>query len=168
MDVERGRLSVRRSRTTVNGAVVESTPKSGKGRQVSIPPETGAGLRALRRRGMERRLLFGRAYVESGYVFVRPDGRPLDPGEVSKGFAAALRRAGLPAIRLHDARHTWATLALEAGVHPKVVQEQLGHSSISITLDLYSHVSGSMSGDAVAVVAALFAPGRAAAAGGPS
>lgn len=167
VDLEGGRLSIRRSRTTVNGRTVESTPKSDRGRQVSMPPETGLALRGLRKRGMERRVLFGRAYAETGYVFVRPDGRPLDPGEVSKGFAAAVKRAGLPHIRLHDARHTWATLALEAGVHPKVVQEQLGHSSISITLDLYSHVSGSMAGEAVAAVAALFSP-QAAAGGGPA
>jgi integrase len=63
--------------------------------------------------------------------------------------------AGLPVIRLHDLRHTWATLALSAGEHPKVVQERLGHANVSITLDVYSHVSGSLYGDAASRVAQL-------------
>ena len=63
----------------------------------------------------------------------------------------------MPHIRLHDLRHTWATLALESGIHPKVVQERLGHANVSITLDLYSHVSPAMQTDAAERVAALFA-----------
>jgi integrase len=64
-------------------------------------------------------------------------------------------RAGLPAIRLHDLRHTWATLALSAGEHPKVVQERLGHANVSITLDVYSHVTEGLHGDAAARVAVI-------------
>ena len=68
-------------------------------------------------------------------MFCRPDGGPLHPERFSRSFQIEAARAGLPVIRLHDLRHTWASLALAAGVHPKVVQERLGHSSISITLD---------------------------------
>lgn len=74
-------------------------------------------------------------------MFSRPDGRPLDPTEFSRHFGRMLKRAGLPSIRLHDARHTYATLMLELGEGPKVVQSMLGHSSVSVTLDIYSHVS---------------------------
>ncbi len=67
----------------------------------------------------------------------------------------AAARLGLPLIRLHDLRHGWATMALAAGVHPKVVQERLGHASISITLDTCSHVSPALHGEAAETVAAL-------------
>ena len=67
----------------------------------------------------------------------------------------ARRRAARPTIRLHDLRHSWATLALSAGVHPKVVQERLGHAAIGITLDVYSHVTEGLHGDAAALVAGM-------------
>jgi len=85
--------------------------------------------------------MLGQAYQDYGLVFSRPDGRPLDPTEFSRHFGRMLKRAGLPSIRLHDARHTYATLMLELGEGPKVVQSMLGHSSVSVTLDIYSHVS---------------------------
>jgi integrase len=69
-----------------------------------------------------------------------------------------VRDAGLPKIRLHDLRHTHATLALEAGIHPKVVQERLGHATIAITLDTYSHAIPAMQEDAAARIAALIGP----------
>ena len=80
------------------------------------------------------------AWTDSGCVFVDEAGVEYHPHRFTKMFEDAVRRAGVPKIRLHDTRHTMATLALEAGVHPKVVQEQLGHSAIAVTLDTYSHV----------------------------
>jgi integrase len=71
-----------------------------------------------------------------------------------------LRRAGLPDIRFHDLRHTCATLLLTKGVHPKVVQEMLGHSSNSITLDIYSHALPNMQGEAVRAMDSFFEPGQ--------
>ena len=68
------------------------------------------------------------------------DGRPLDPDVVTKAFHRTVEKAGLKDIRLHDLRHTHATLMLKAGAHPKVVSERLGHANIGITLDTYSHV----------------------------
>ena len=85
--------------------------------------------------------MLGASYQDYGLVFSRSDGRPLDPTEFSRHFGRLLKRAGLPSIRLHDARHTYATIMLELGEGPKVVQSMLGHSSVSITLDIYSHVS---------------------------
>jgi len=82
----------------------------------------------------------GTSLTEDGFVFTRQDGEPLDPNLVSRSFGKMIKNAGLSHIRLHDLRHTHATMMLEAGVHPKVVSERLGHASISITLDTYSHV----------------------------
>lgn len=98
----------------------------------------------------------GKAWVDSGLVFTREDGSPLHPQTMAWHFERSVRDAeGVPAIRFHDLRHTHATLDLQAGVHPKVVQERLGHSSISITLDLYSHVVPGMQEDAAAKVGAV-------------
>jgi len=91
----------------------------------------------------------------SGLVFGRPDGRPRDPDTVSHRFRAAAERAGLPRIRLHDLRHTHATLALPAAINPKVVQERLGHASVRVTLDTYTHVLQPMHEEAAARIAAL-------------
>ena len=74
------------------------------------------------------------------FVFIRHDGQPLYPNAVTLAFKRIINKAGLKRIRLHDLRHTHATLMLKAGVHPKVVSERLGHSNIGITLDIYSHV----------------------------
>jgi len=82
--------------------------------------------------------------TDNDFVFAHPDGTPLDPSTVSHAFNKVIRKAGLPHIRLHDLRHTHASLLLQAGVHPKVVQERLGHSSIRVTLDTYSHVMGGL------------------------
>ena len=90
-----------------------------------------------------------------GFVFCTEDGSPLHPDRVSKLFKIHLGRARLPKIRLHDLRHTHATLALQAGVHPKVVSERLGHANISITLDVYSHAIPAMQAEAANLVASL-------------
>lgn len=79
----------------------------------------------------------------------------MDPDSVSGRFERIVRGMPLPVIRLHDLRHTHATLALAAGIHPKVVQERLGHSSVTMTLDLYSHAVPAMQADAASIVAAL-------------
>ncbi|MDQ1633650.1 MAG: hypothetical protein QOJ32_459 [Frankiaceae bacterium] len=85
-------------------------------------------------------MLIGPSYLDEGRVFAMPDGRPTHPGRFTRIFDRRGEAAGLPRIRLHDLRHTWATLALPAGINPKVVQEHIGHASVAITLDLYTHV----------------------------
>jgi integrase len=74
-------------------------------------------------------------------VFCQPNGQPIDPRTFTRPFGRLLRRAGIPAIRFHDDRQTFATLMLELGESPKTVQMMLGHSKIATTLDTYSHVS---------------------------
>jgi integrase len=140
VDLGRARVAVRRSLVTVGHRVVVSEPKTAKGRRsVALDPATVAGLKALRKHQTVERLAWGPAWTDSGLVFTREDGRPLHPREVTRAFTRHVLAAGLPVIRLHDLRHTHATLALAAGVHPKVVQERLGHANIAITLDTYSH-----------------------------
>jgi integrase len=85
------------------------------------------------------RLLMGAAFTDHGPMFCRPDGGRLHPVRFSRTFTD--QAAGLPPIRLQDLRHTWATLALASGEHPKAVQERLGHAAIGITLDVYRHVT---------------------------
>lgn len=88
-------------------------------------------------------------------VFSQPDGSTLSPNAFSQAFDRQVKGAGLPRIRLHDLRHTHATLALEAGIHPKVISERLGHSTVSITLDIYSHAIPALQETAAELVAAL-------------
>jgi hypothetical protein len=97
----------------------------------------------------------GAGFTDHGLVFCRPDGGPLHPERFSRTFSRETAKIGLPAIRLHDLRHTWATLALSAGEHPKVVQERLGHANVAITLDVYSHVSEGLHSDAASRVASI-------------
>ena len=73
----------------------------------------------------------------------------------SREFTRRIERYDLPVIRLHDLRHTWATLALKAGIHPKVVQERLGHATINVTLDPYSHVTPGMQRDVAETIASM-------------
>ena len=97
----------------------------------------------------------GTGFDDHGLVFCRPEGGPLHPERFSRMLDRESAKTTLPRIRLHDLRHTWATLALGAGVHPKVVQERLGHASVGITLDVYSHVTAGLHADAAALVAGL-------------
>jgi len=127
-------------------------------RRVELDPATVAALREHRKRQAAERLAFGAGYAEHGLVFTRPGGDRLNPDAVLLAFKRRAKRLGLPVIRFHDLRHGWATLALEAGEHPKVVAEQLGHASVKTTLDTYSHVTPGMQRDAVARVAGRLLP----------
>lgn len=115
-----------------------------------------AVLRAHRRRQLEERLNTGEAWHDDDLVFCNEDGSALHPSRFTRRFVAASERAGVRQIRLHDLRHTWATLALQAGIHPKVVSERLGHATTSITLDIYSHVQPELDAHAATAVAELF------------
>ena len=100
--------------------------------------------------------------MECGLVFPNEIGRPIERGNlVRRSFQPILDRAGLPRIRFHDLRHTAATLLLSEGTHPKVVQERLGHSTIGVTLDVYSHVLPHMQREAAAKLDRLLGPGPA-------
>src|SRR5439155_13775033 len=102
-----------------------------------------------------QRLAAGPAWPDTGLFFVRPDGRAWHPNSVSQRFRRLVKRAGLPPIRLHDLRHGAATLALAAGVDVKVVQEQLGHSSSTLTRDTYQSAVKRLHHDAADAVAKI-------------
>jgi integrase len=158
VDLDGGRLSVRQSLVTAGryGNVQISEPKTARStRQVTLDPGTVAKLRAHRAHQLKQRMAAGDLWIDSGLVFVREDGSPMHPQSLSGAFTRHARDAGLSPIRFHDLRHTYATLALQGGVHPKVVSERLGHSSIAITLDTYSHVTPSLQAEAADVVAGL-------------
>jgi hypothetical protein len=86
------------------------------------------------------RQLLGKPLVPTDLVFSHPDGRPFRPNSVTRAFKVIAESVGLKGIRLHDLRHAHATIMLQQGIHPKIVQERLGHSSVATTLDIYSHV----------------------------
>ncbi len=125
-----------------NGSIVFRAPKSAKGRRlIALPPSAALALHEHRDQQEAERLIIGVPLTEDSLVFAHPDGSPLLPDTVTHAWIDLARRAGFPHIRLHDARHTHASLMLRQGVHPKIVSERLGHATVSITLDTYSHVT---------------------------
>lgn len=143
-----------------SSGIAWSTPKTSKGRrQVALDAVTVTVLRAHRRRQAQEKLLAGAGYREEGLVFAEIDGTPLHPKSVSRTWERLVRNLQLPNLTIHGLRHTYCTLALAAGVHPRVVQERVGHASVGITLDTYSHVNPAMQADAADRVAALLIGG---------
>ncbi|MGH3529522.1 MAG: tyrosine-type recombinase/integrase [Pseudonocardiaceae bacterium] len=127
--------------TQIGWAAEYGEPKSdASGRVVSLDNDTTDVLRAHQARQNQARRARGNAWVDSGLVFPDPDGRPLHPATISTRFRELITQAGLPPVRLHDLRHGAATLTLATGADLKVVQDLLGHSSITITADTYAHV----------------------------
>jgi len=138
-------LSVVETAYKLNGTYVTKEPKTSSGkRRIVLSPSLGLVLRQHRADQEAQQALLERSLTDNDFVFSHTDGTPLDPSTVSHAFNKIIRKAGLPNIRLHDLRHTHASLLLQAGVHPKVAQERLGHSSIRVTLDTYSHVLGGL------------------------
>jgi integrase len=158
VDLDGATIAVTQQRTTAHYKVVVAEPKARSRRVIPVDTAVVEALRAHRRRQLEERLLVGPAWTDSGYVFVDELGVPYHPGRLSELFGRSCRAVGVPPIRLHDLRHTMATAALQAGIHPKVVQERLGHSSIAITLDTYSHVAPTLQREAADKLGQLFSP----------
>jgi integrase len=151
IDFDASRLAVRRTLVTVGYEIRWSEPKTQSSRRVvALDSGTVAALRTHRARQLEERLAVGSGYLDQGLVFCDVAGEPLHPDGVTQRFDRLVRNAGLRRIRLHDLRHTAATLMLEKGVPLKAVAERLGHSSIRTTSDLYQHVSETMQEDAAA------------------
>jgi integrase len=162
IDLDTGRVDIRRTLITTDvqrkgePGMAWGSPKTAKGRRtVALDADTVARLRTHRSKQLQERLAVGEGYQDGDLVVCLPDGRPVHPKTLSSHFDRLIKRHGLPRIRLHDLRHGWATMALRAGVHPRVVQERLGHANVGITLDTYSHVDLGMQADAAALVAAM-------------
>lgn len=150
-----GALSVVRSleQTRAGGLRFKPT-KNKKGRVISLPPMTVEALRQQQARQAEYRALLGDAYQENGLVCCREDGAVWKPEAFTTSYFKFCRKIGV-GVRFHDLRHTHASQLLSAGVSPKVVSERLGHSSVGITLDVYSHVLPGIQEEAAAKIDAV-------------
>lgn len=160
IDMVEGNATIRRALQRHRGVgMVFVEPKSSRGRRtVPFPPETLAALAAQREVLGRERSQAGKRWHENDMVFPSPDGRPRDMTYLSYTFHRGLEKAGLPRLRIHDLRHTAATHLLTKHVHPKVVQELLGHSTIAITLDTYSHVMPALAKEASTYMSSLLPP----------
>lgn len=163
VDLEGRSAQVRATVQRLQSSLAFSEPKSARSRRkVALPLMAVEALRRHRARQSEERLALGPAWDDLDLVFPNSVGRPMEHSNVRiRSFQPLLEKAGLPNIRLHDLRHTAATLLLLQGVHVKVVSEMLGHASIAITLDLYSHVLPDMQREATAAMDRLFSEDRA-------
>lgn len=146
VDLDAGALSVRRTLSRGSTSRLEAgEPKTASGkRRVSLPGSVVESLRRHRVRQLQHRLATEAVYEDRDLVFANETGGAIHPNTLARRFAALVERAGVPTIRFHDLRHTCATLLRAEGVHPKVVQERLGHATIAETLDRYSHVAPDM------------------------
>ena len=160
IDLEAGRLAVRRSLITEGKTVAVHEPKTARGRRVvALDPQTVEVLKAQAARQLAKRAE-SESWDDTGLVLTNEGGQALHPWLVSRCFRRAVKEAMLPDIRLHDLRHTHATLALQAGIHPKVVSERLGHATVAMTLDIYSHAIPAMQEEAAQLIAGLVFAGK--------
>jgi len=151
---------VRRGVGTSGKRLVVNEPKTQRSRRsVALPLLLRPYLARQRVDQAQRRERLEDSWVDLDLVMDRGDGRFCNPDTLSSGWATFCKRSGIGPIRFHDLRHAHATLMLLQGVHPKVVSERLGHASVAITLDLYSHVLPSMQSAAVEAFDELFSPG---------
>ena len=142
VDVENATISVRRTLTRNGGRVAIGEPKTKKSRRsIRLTSRAVEALIAHLECQLRQIEILGDRYEDQGLLFTTDTGGPINPSNLRKrSFAPLLKKAKLPHIRFHDLRHTCATLLLVQGTHPKYVQELLGHATIAITLDTYSHV----------------------------
>jgi integrase len=151
VSMERSTLRVGRALVREGGRHTLGETKTRRGRrQINLTPRTVSTLKAHHKKQQEEKIKLTGLYKDHGLIFATRVGTPINPENlVNRSFKPLLERASLPEIRFHDLRHTCATLLLGRGVHPKLVQELLGHATIAMTLDTYSHYMPSM-GDQVA------------------
>ena len=142
-DVEIQQIDVCRSLHHLkDGSYIFTQPKSEKSkRTIALAPSSVLVLAEHKERQQAIRTMLGETLGKDDLVFSTPQGSPLRPNTITRAWTILAAKAGVKRIRLHDARHTHASLMLKQGIHPKIVQERLGHSTISMTLDIYSHVA---------------------------
>lgn len=153
VDLKRASLQVRQQLTRTREGLSFTSPKGSKSRSVKLTSNAVDALKRHRKRQLEEALKLARSRQDTVLVFTSTAGTPLDVGNLTYGsFRPLLERAGLPRIRFHDLRHTFATILLSKGTHPKIVQEMLGHANITLTMDTYSHVLPDMQEGAVSAM----------------
>ncbi len=150
------RLSIQQTLMSVNYELHFGRPKTERSRRsIALDGFTIAVLHAHRHKQADDRLSVSDGFVDRDLAFARPDGGPIHPDYYSQTFNRTVKRLGLPRIRLHDLRHTHATLGLAARVPPKVMSDRLGHATVAFTLDVYTHAIPAMESDAADQVASL-------------
>jgi integrase len=151
IDLDRGVVRVMESLEQTKATLRFKAPKTEKTRAITLPSFVVEELRRLKRQQAEELLGLGVRQSGETLACARQDGEPMPPRSLTHEFAKVAGRVrDVPRVRFHDLRHSHATQLLAAGVHPKIAQERLGHSTITTTLDLYSHVTETMQGDAAA------------------
>jgi integrase len=162
VDLDRGTLRVVQSLEQTKKGLRFKDTKTSKVRAIVLPAYAVEELRRLKRLQAEELLGLGIRQTGETLVCCRADGQPLQPRSLTHQFTKILRKGlkGLPRVRFHDMRHTHATQLLADGVHPKVAQERLGHSTITTTMDGYSHVTDTMQADAAARLDTAFQTGK--------
>jgi integrase len=156
-DLDRGSIRVVESLEQTKAGLRFKSPKTERPRVITLPAFAIDELRRLKRQQAEELLTLGIRQDGTTLVCARADGEPLQPHSLTHEFTHLMvRMKDLPRVRFHDLRHSHATQLLLAGVHPKIAQERLGHSTITTTLDLYSHVTETMQEDAAAKIDAVF------------
>jgi integrase len=163
IDLERGTLAVRLALQRVKmpgekGRLLLREPKRRSRRTINLPAACLSSLLEHRKRQEQERILAGTRWQDTGFVFTTTIGTPLEPRSLSRAFSEILAAAKLPHTRIHDLRHTAATLLLVQGVHPRVVMELLGHSQIATTMNIYSHLVPALRKEAADQMDAVLKP----------
>jgi integrase len=157
VDLDNAVLEIGDTRVVVDGKADESDGKTASGRRmISLDPLTVFWLRRHLAMLADEREAFGESYQGTGKLVCHPDGRPVHPDTITTRFRRLVDRAGVRRIRLHDVRHTYATMALDAGVDPKIVSDRIGHANMAYTLAIYTHPSTGKDRDAAGKVAGMF------------
>lgn len=139
LDHENNKLTIIRSYNVVKGGAAFNEPKAGSRRTITLPAKVTSELLLWKADQNKEKELLGRNYKDHGLMFSTTMGTPIYPRDLNRYFEKLIELTGVRKIRLHDLRHTHATVLLKLGVHPKTVQMRLGHKDITITLQLYSH-----------------------------
>jgi integrase len=158
LDLDEGTVSIFRTVTEAGGKVVESdtTKTDSSQRRIALDPETIRVLKAHRRKQAEERLAVGPLWRGDGLaLFTRPDGLPLRPSDVSHAFTKVVRALELPEVGVHGLRHTYATLAIRAGIPAHIISKRLGHANVGITMTVYAHAFPSDDREAAVRAAAV-------------
>lgn len=162
IDFEHGAISIKREIVFVPGeGYLITPPKSAQSRRsITISTSDIAELHRCRAYQAEQRLKLGTLWNGEGWVMTREDGRHLNPNTITNEFRAIRKELGLPPVNLHGLRHTHATIMLQQGVHLKVVQDRLGHSTIAVTADTYSHVTSGLQREAADLFESVLRNGK--------
>ena len=159
-DLDNDRVHVRQALVPASYELIFSTPKNHCARVIDLDPATADHLRAHRERQVDDKQEWRADYQDGDLVFCKENGEPVHPQTYSQAFARLVAKSDLPSIRLHDLRHTHATIAIKAGIPTRVISERLGHESPAFTLKQYAHVLPGMQADAACAVASLVAEAR--------